>query len=421
MILSKKYKPLWTEKYRYAILSGGRGSAKSFSVQTYLRDLTYWPKQKIALTRYTMASAEKSIIPEFTEKIELEGLGPDFQLTGKTYRNLTTDAELYFMGLKTSSGVQTASLKSIHGLSTWCMEEAEELIDDGTDESECTFDKIDNSIRVKGLDLRTILMWNPSTEDSFVYKRFFKDRGVDITHNGVVDDTLYIFTTYEDNARNLHPSFLKKAEQTRRANPARFDHIYGGIPIKENALALWKQSTMISPYRVAERPAELKRVVVAVDPSVTSSGNQDECGIMVCAEDFKGHYYVFEDLSERVSPIDWAKISVGAYVDNQADCLVAEVNQGGDLVELNVNTVDSTIPVKKVTATRGKILRAEPISSLYQQGRVHHVGRFPELELEMTSYTGDKKDKSPNRLDALVWGLTELHFGDAGGFSMSWG
>ena len=147
MRFSAKYKPLWTANYRYAILTGGRGSGKSFAVQTFLRDLTFEEGHKIAATRYTMTSAEKSVIPEFRSKIEAENLSGCFELNGRTYTNTKSGSEIFFMGLKTSSGIQTASLKSIEGLTTWSMEEAEELIDDGTETEACTFDKIDDSIR----------------------------------------------------------------------------------------------------------------------------------------------------------------------------------------------------------------------------------------------------------------------------------
>jgi len=418
LIFSEKYKPLWSESYRYAIISGGRGSAKSFTVQTFLRDLTYQENHKIALTRYTMASAEKSVIPEFTEKLTIENVESHFQLTGKTYENLKSNSELYFMGLKTSSGVQTASLKSIHGLSTWYMEEAEELIDDGTDETECTFDKIDNSIRTKGVELRTILTWNPSDEDSFIYKRFFKERGLDITFNGLVDDTLYIYTTYHDNLANLHQSFIDKAERIKDVNPSRYDHIYMGIPIKENPFALWKRDTMISPYRVLS-PPDLRRIVIGVDPSVSSTGRQDECGIIAGGIGYDNNVYILRDISAILSPVEWARVAVGAYKDLRADCVVAEINQGGDLVELNLRSVDPNVPVEKVRATRGKILRAEPVAALYEQGRVHHVGNFKELEQEMISYTGDKGQSSPNRLDALVWLIFELALKDDTDLSIS--
>ncbi len=407
MIFSDKYEPLWSKNYRYAIISGGRGSAKSFTVQTFLRDLTYQPNQKIAVTRYTMTSAEKSIIPEFTGKIEAEGLGGHFSLNGRTYTNNTSDSQLYFMGLKTSSGVQTASLKSIEGLTTWSMEEAEELVEDGTDTEANTFDKIDDSIRKKGAELRTILTWNPSNEDSFIFQRFFKGMGVDITFNGVVDDVLYIYTTYEDNIENLHPSFIKKAEKLKIMNPPRYNHIYKGLPIKENELALWKSSTMISPFRVNEAP-DLRRIVIGVDPSVSDTGKQDECGILAAGISFDNHIYILRDASAILSPAEWAKVAVGTYKDFEADRITAEVNNGGTLVEEIMRNVDANIPVTQVRASRGKMIRAEPVSALYEQGRVHHVGVFKELEFEMTNYTGEKGQVSPNRLDALVWALFDL-------------
>jgi len=414
--IHKKYLPLWRGGYRYAIISGGRGGGKSFVTQTFMRDLSYEAGHKIISTRYTMTSAKKSIIPEFSGKLELSpspydpksSMLADFELIDSTYTNIKSGSEITFTGLKTSSGIQTASLKSIEGLTTWLMEEAEELIDDGTETEACTFDKIDDSIRKLGADLKTILLWNPSNEESFIYQRFFKERGVDITHNGIVGDVLYIYTTYEDNSDNLNPSFILKAEQVKERNPARYDHIYMGLPIKENANALWKRQTMIAPFRVHSAPAELKRIVVAVDPSVTSTGHQDECGIIIGAEGFDGHFYVMRDDSGLMSPLEWARASVGAFHDFNACLIVAEVNQGFDLVAMNIKTVDPNVTVKDVKATRGKMLRAEPVSALYEEGKVHHVGHFPELELEMTSYTGGKNEKSPNRLDGLVWLLHEL-------------
>lgn len=417
MRLNKKYLPLWTDDYRYAILSGGRGSAKSFHGQVFARDLTYEAGHKIISTRYTMTSAKHSVIPEFAGKLELSKspftdgtMADDFQLLESTYTNIRSKSELRFTGLKTSSGIQTANLKSIEGLTTWLMEEAEELIDDGTETEACTFDKIDDSIRTKGMRLRTILTWNPTHEESFVYKRFFRDAGVDITFNGVKNGVLYIYTTYLDNIENLNAAFIEKAERVKETNYKRYEHIYLGFPIKENELSLWRMSTMISPFRVNNAP-DLKRIVVGVDPSVSSSGNQDECGIIVAGLGFDGHYYVLKDASGLFTPSEWGRVCVGEYKNSRADRIIAEVNQGGDLVEMNIHNSDRSVPVKKVRATRGKLLRAEPISALYEDGKVHHVGRFTELEDEMTTFSGD--GDSPNRLDALVWALTELSQGGA--------
>jgi len=331
-----------------------------------------------------------------------------FCLNGKTYTNVKSGSELFFMGLKTSSGIQTASLKSIEGLTTWSMEEAEELVDDGTETEACTFDKIDDSIRKKGARLRSIMAWNPSNEDSFVYKRFFESRGVDIKHNGIVGDTLYIYTTYHDNIENLNESFIHKAEQTKTNNPDRYNHIYEGLPTRSNPNALWKKDTMISPFRVSEVP-ELKRIVVGVDPSVgPGKAGGDECGIVVAGLGFNGHYYVLEDASALLSPRDWGRTVGAKHQDWQADKIIAEQNNGGQMVEDTIRNTNEALPVKLVHASRGKIIRAEPISALYEEGLVHHVGMFPELETEMVTFTGDPKQKSPNRLDALVWALTEL-------------
>jgi len=416
MVICPKFNPLWTARYRYAIISGGRASAKSFASQCFLRDLTYEQNQKIIATRYTMTSAKKSVIPEFTGKLSLtpspfgaETMEADFQLLESTYTNIRSQSSIQFTGLKTSSGNQTANLKSMEGLTCWLLDEGEELVDDGTETTPNTFDRIDDSIRLKGADLRTILVWNPSNEESFIYQRFFKDRGVEITFNGIHEDVLYIHTTYLDNLANLNKDFVTKANRTKETRLERYNHIYLGIPTKENALALWKSITMIEPYRLKEtEDFAYKRLVVAVDPSGTATGGRDECGIIVAGEMFNGQYAVIEDLSDHLSPSQWARTVVGAYHKYEADVVVAETNYGGQMVVDSMRNIDKAININTVHAKRGKILRAEPIAALYEDGKVHHLKRFEELEGEMCSYTGDVKDKSPNRLDALVYALAEL-------------
>ena len=170
---------------------------------------------------------------------------------------------------------------------------------------------------------------------------------------------------------------------------------------------------MIDPFRVVHVPSDLERVVVGVDPAVTSSETSDRTGIVVCGMkhdhvEQREHFYVLDDLTCSAQPRRWAELVVEAYEKWDADVVIAEVNQGGDLVETTLQQAAPNLPVKKVRATRGKILRAEPISVMYVQGRVHHVGEFKELEDEMTSYTGGSSESSPDRLDALVWALTEL-------------
>lgn len=213
-----------------------------------------------------------------------------------------------------------------------------------------------------------------------------------------------------DNAENLPDGYIEQtlgnaSERSKR----RF--LYGEFS-DENENALWKSATMIDPFRVVDVPDDLERIVVGVDPAVTSSEMSDHTGIVVCGKktiDGEEHFFVLQDSSLIAQPERWAAVVAAAYDDWLAELVVAEVNQGGDLVESTLRNIAPNLPVKKVRATRGKIVRAEPISVLYSQGRVHHVGMFPSLEDEMTSYTGERtSEDSPDRMDALVWALTEL-------------
>jgi len=220
--INEKFKPLFLDDSRYFVLTGGRGSMKSFSVTTFLLLLTYENEQTILFTRYTLTSADISIIPEFIEKIELANLENDFAITKNEIINLKTGSKILFKGIKTSSGTQTASLKSISGVTTWVLDEAEELTD------EETFDKIDFSIRHKSKQNRVILILNPTTKEHFIYKKFFEERGVNAGSNLQKEDTTYIHTTYLDGKEFLNESFLRQAEETRLKNPRKYEHVLLG-------------------------------------------------------------------------------------------------------------------------------------------------------------------------------------------------
>jgi predicted phage terminase large subunit-like protein len=196
---------------------------------------------------------------------------------------------------------------------------------------------------------------------------------------------------------------------------AEFERIYGGTRIGRQELdgelleeaegALWR-GAQIEALRVAAAP-DLVRVCVAIDPSVTSGPNSDEVGIIVAGLGADGHGYVLRDLSGRMSPDDWAQRAVAGYDNYKADKIIAEANNGGDLILSVMRTVRQNIPIEKVHAARGKITRAEPVAALYEQGRIHHCGGFKELEQEMTNYVAGES-ASPNRMDALVWAISYL-------------
>jgi len=214
-----------------------------------------------------------------------------------------------------------------------------------------------------------------------------------------------------DNAKNLAPSALIELKARYENTRLGRQELYGEI-LDNVEGALWTRE-MIESARVTEAPP-LVRVVVAIDPAVTSSSTSDETGIVCAGVSSAGEYYILDDKSLRASPDKWARQAVNLYHEHKADKIVAETNNGGDMVIMLLKQVDAGIATKKVTATRGKQLRAEPISSLYEQGKVHHIGYFPELESQMCEWT-PLSNESPDRLDALVWALTELN---SGGSSM---
>lgn len=268
----------------------------------------------------------------------------------------------------------------------------------------------------RGRLLRNRLFYdcNPPGKNHWTYKMFIE--GVHPVSRLKISNTGsygVIRINPHDNAENLPEGYIEQtlgnaSERSKR----RF--LYGEFS-DENENALWKSSTMIDPFRVVDVPDDLERIVIGVDPAVTSSETSDHTGIVVCGKktiDGQDHFFVLEDDSLIAPPERWSAVVSSCFNDWFAELVVAEINQGGDLVESTLRNTAPNLPVKKVRATRGKIVRAEPISVLYSQGRVHHVGLFPELENEMTSYTGDRtSEDSPDRLDALVWALTELSFG----------
>jgi phage terminase large subunit-like protein len=230
-------------------------------------------------------------------------------------------------------------------------------------------------------------------------------------------DTVVTRGSTMDNKANLAKNTIKQLydrySNTRLGRQELEGEILGDIPG-----ALWTHSSIDEARFNLEKEElpDFERVIVAVDPAASSSEGADETGICVVAmaRDADGYArgYVLEDASLRGTPEEWARAAVGMYRKHQADKIVAEKNQGGEMVETVLRTVDRSIPIKLVHASRGKVIRAEPISALYEQGRVHHVGKFDKLEDQMCSFSVDLvrnvSEGSPDRVDALVWGLTEL-------------
>jgi len=212
-----------------------------------------------------------------------------------------------------------------------------------------------------------------------------------------------------DNAKNLSETALIELRSRYEGTRTGRQELYGEL-LDAAEGALWSRDWIEDSRITIDKLPPLYRIVVAIDPAVTSGENSDETGIVTAGATADGQFYVLADDTLRATPNEWGKRAIEAFRKWKADRIVAEVNNGGDMVIMVLQQVDRNAPVTKVHATRGKRVRAEPISALYEQQRVHHVGAFPQLEDQMVMWTPESDD-SPDRLDALVWALTELKDG----------
>lgn len=244
LVFSPKYEPLFLpgtkDSPRYKVVTGGRGSGKSTAVSTAEIVDTYRDNYTTLYSRYTLVSAEVSIIPEYINRVQMLGKASHFRTTKEAVINRVSGGKIYFKGLLASSGNQVARLKSINRLKKFLLDEAQELM------VESEFDVIDLSIREKEATNSVELVLNPTDIHHWIYKRFFKKPGVPFDYNGRVGDTQYIHTDWRDNRENLHPSFIAKALECERENPDKYQNIYlGDWAVKRNGLIYprWEETT----------------------------------------------------------------------------------------------------------------------------------------------------------------------------------
>ena len=256
-----------------------------------------------------------------------------------------------------------------------------------------------------GRDPRAIVTTTPKPR-AFL-KAVLKEPGVIVTRGRTLD-----------NAANLAAPFLEKILAKYAGTRLGRQELEAEL-LEDTPGALWTLAMFDHPgFRVDAAPP-MTRVVVAVDPAETSSESSDETGIITAGLGHDGRPYVLADRSLRASPFGWATAAVRAYYEFGADAIIAERNAGGDMIETTIHTVDANVNVKTVWASRGKATRAEPAAALYEQNRVSHVGPHPELEAQLTGWAPGPGVKSPDRLDALVWALTELALGPQQQFFIS--
>jgi len=329
--INAKYK-VFDSDSRYFVVTGGRASGKSFSIALILLLLTYEKGHKILFTRYTLKSASISIIPEFIEKLELLSCGADFNITKDEIVNLKTGSSIIFRGIKTATGDQTANLKSLQGITTFVLDEAEELTD------EDIFNKIDLSVRVKGVDNRVVIIMNPSTKEHFIYRRFFESRGVQEGVNKKVGDTTYIHTTYLDNLENVNESFLSIINdmKVRRPEKYRLDILGGWLSKAEGVIF---QNWTIG---------EFKEVAPSVFGQDYGFSNDENTLVRVSIDRGNKKIYLKEELYEKglktSELIEINKSIAGDSLiigDSSEPRLIAEMQDAGVNIEGAVKGADS--------------------------------------------------------------------------------
>jgi phage terminase large subunit len=352
----EKHNSTWNllgSKSRYFVITGGRGSGKSFEVGRFITLLSFEKGHKILFTRQTMTSAHLSIIPEFKEKIELLKLEDMFSISKSEIKNKQSQSEIFFKGLKTSSGDQTANLKSLQGVTTWILDESEELTD------EDTFDKINLSIRSNDKQNRVILILNPATKEHWIYKKFFEQEGIKEGFNGTKGNTTYIHTTYEDNIKNLGVSFLQEIEKIKINNPSKYQHvILGGWLDKADGVVFtnWEfgpfnpnylQTSFgmdfgfsIDPDALAEVAIDLKNKILYVKEHIYQRGLKTHELSKMLLEKTKGGLIIADSAEPRlIDDLRFQKVNIQAVKKGTIESGIVRMQDFKIIVEPNSTNI----------------------------------------------------------------------------------
>lgn len=373
------------------LLLGGRGAGKTRAGAEWVRAMALGikpianePAKRIALVGETLGDVRRTMVEGISGILEIHAPEekPIFEPSKRriTWPNGSI-AELF-------SAEDPESLRGPQFMAAWCDELCK------WHHAEKTWDMLQFALRL-GEAPRQVVTTTPKATK--LLKSIMNNQNTVIQRSKTTD-----------NATNLSSSFLKTVN----------DH-YGGTRLGRQELngelledredALW-QRDQIEKLRVKQAPG-LERIVIAIDPPITSGEKADLCGIVAAGINSEGHGFILQDESAKgLTPLSWAKTAINLFYKFEADRIVAEVNQGGEMVETILRQIDENIPITKVHASRGKYIRAEPVAALYEQGRISHVGALPELEDQMCDFgsNGLSNGKSPDRLDAMVWAITEL-------------
>jgi phage terminase large subunit-like protein len=383
---------------KYTLLYGGSRSGKSFIILVYIVIRALKKRSRHAILRYRFSHVKQSIAYDTLPKV-LELMDVKYKINkSEWFFTLPNGSEIWLSGLDEKDRVDKILGNEY---STIFFNEASQISYDA-------YTTVLTRLAEKsGLKNKILIDENPPSKAHWTHKLFFQKLNPDT--NGELNNPGNYFQmkmSVVDNKDNIDNEYIVDVLETLTGRKRK--RFYDGDFSEEDSEALFSQK-VINATRIntGEYP-ELKEIIVAIDPAITAKITSDETGIIVVGKGIDNRGYVLADKSNIYKPKEWGTIACALYTKYRATYLVAESNQGGDMVEHTINTINMNIPVKMVHASKGKLLRAEPISSLYEKGRISHVGVYPDLEEEMITYTGVPGEASPNRLDALVWALTFL-------------
>lgn len=393
----------------HCALGGGSRSGKTFLlVRAVIIRALKSPNSRHAIFRFRFNAVKASIVHDTLPKV-LQSCFPQLptadSMLNKTdwFLTLPNGSEIWFGGLDDAERVEKILGQEY---ATIYFNEC----------SQIPWHSVETALtrlaqKTENLALKAYYDFNPPSKTHWTYMRFVEKRHPETKHYELHPERFgFYLINPADNRDNIAPEYLEFLEGLSEKKRNRF--LYGKFADVDES-ALWTTELLASTRRASGDLPDFLRIVVAVDPSGCSGPEDtrsDEIGIAVCALGVDGHGYLLEDLSGRYSPEQWGRIVNDAYERHAADRVVGEKNFGGDMVRAVIQASNPDLPYSEVTATRGKTVRAEPIAALYEQNKIHHVGYFTELEDQMCAMTtaGYQGLKSPDRLDTVVWGFTEL-------------
>lgn len=393
-----KYTPLFQQpKVRYKVITGGRGSAKSFTVASALLRRTYDDGFNILFTRWTMDSAKDSVIPEFKDKMERMGVSGHFQEWRTSVQNLGTGAKVLFRGLKQSSKNQVAKMKSLFGIKIWVLDEAQELVD------ETLFDTVDNSIRDANTTNEVWLVLNPTDMDHWIIRRFFTEKGIEVGFNGIHDGVEYIHTTYIDNQKNLDQSFIDKAEHLKVVNPEKYDNIYLGHPYIRKAGLIYTRWEQIAPE---DYPVNLDQWY----GNDWGYGGDPNALIRMCFDAVTQTVYLWEVCCTQLITTDVAKVlkedarTIGYEPEN---CIVyCDPARPDNIMQLRRSGISAIKAVNRDKSGRISYLQGFKVKyvgeSIRREVRAYSWQPHPQ---DLERFTDKPQDGNDHCMDAISYGV----------------